>query len=87
MATLKRYNHLPKSFYQAPSAARTTMTLKQWQETALYTEGEILATGHVWKLVGKQLAPGVYLITAKQLQVPVASPTLNPAQHDGGTNM
>ena len=84
---LKRHNHLPNSFYQTPQTARTTMTLRQWQETALYTEGEILANGHVWLLVGKQLAPSVYLITAKQLEVPVAGPVLNPAQYDGGTNM
>lgn len=66
MATIKANNHLAHDFYVTPHLSRQTMTLEQFQETMLYTEGEFVAVGHVWDIKAKRLAPKVYLVTAKQ---------------------
>lgn len=65
---LQRINHLRDCFYTAPGTvtANQTMTLREWQETALYTGGWILACGNTWDLVAKRVAPGVYNVTTKQ---------------------
>jgi hypothetical protein len=64
-APLARVNHLRDLFYSAPGPEVTqTMSLRQWQETALYTEGWILACGRMFDLKAKRIAPGIYRISA-----------------------
>lgn len=63
---MNRINHLGNVFYCIPDFANQTMTLRQWQETALYTEGWITACGYIYDLVGKRLASGVYRVTTQR---------------------
>lgn len=62
---IKRVNHLTNTFYVTPTWANMTMSTREWQETAAATGGEILSCGHVWDIVAKRLAPGIYKITLK----------------------
>lgn len=62
----ERKNHLTQGHYTLPGVFSQTMTLKEWRETALYTEGWITASGSIWDLVATRIAPGVYRVTTER---------------------
>ena len=57
---------LSRAFYTDPYNARQTVVTKDLQAIMMETTGEITAIGRLWVLNAKRLAPGVYLITAKE---------------------
>lgn len=63
MAEITPHNHLKDSFYTTPQFARQVMTLKQWRETALATEGRILSCGETWELKWRSLGGGMGEVT------------------------
>ena len=58
----KRQNHLPKSFWDIPKCASTTLSAKELKETLLATDGHILTWGEFWEIKSKRIGPGVYKV-------------------------
>lgn len=65
MPDIKPYNHLKDSFYTTPKFARQIMTLKQWKETLLQTEGRILSIGETWGLKWRSMGGGMGEVTVE----------------------
>jgi hypothetical protein len=57
-------NHLNDNFYTTPKFASQVMTYRQWQETALATQGKIISCGETQILHAKHMGGGMYIITA-----------------------
>lgn len=60
-------NHLRETFYTNPKLARQMMTVKQWRETSLATDGRILATGESYELFAVSRGGGMYEVKARLL--------------------
>ncbi len=65
MADIQPHNHLKDSFYTTPKFARQMMTLKQWKETCLATDGRILACGETYELHASSRGGGMYEVRAR----------------------
>lgn len=66
MADIKPHNHLNQNFYTTPRFAHQIMSLKQWQETLLATDGYILSIGESWKLKQEYLGGGMREVRVEQ---------------------
>ena len=65
MTNIKPHNHLKDSFYTVPKLTRQLMTLEQWKETMLFTEGRILSCGETWELCHKYVGGGIHEVTVQ----------------------
>lgn len=65
MADIQPHNHLKDSFYTTPKFARQMMTLRQWKETCLDTEGIILAQGETYELHATSRGGGMYEVRVR----------------------
>ena len=65
MSDIQPHNHLKDQFYITPKLARQMMSGKQWRETALATDGRILATGETYELYAESRGGGMYEIKAR----------------------
>jgi len=65
MADIQPHNHLKDSFYTTPKFARQMMTLKQWKETCLATDGSIIALGETMNLYATSRGGGMYEVRAR----------------------
>jgi len=54
-------NHLGDIFYTQPVYAVATM--REYRETLLATDGQIIACGYLWRIRGQSLGAGVYRVT------------------------
>lgn len=59
------HNWLNPSFYTTPKFAHQIMTLRQWKETLLATNGSIISNGETWKLTQEYLGGGMREVRAK----------------------
>lgn len=63
--SLEPRNHLKDAFYTTPKFASQVMTLKQWKETMLHTQGRILACGETWELKQEYLGGSMRRVTVE----------------------
>lgn len=64
--TTTAHNHLLSIFSQDPLRGRQSMTVKEWNETAMATTGQIIVYNRAYDLIATKIAPDVYVITAKR---------------------
>ncbi len=67
MTDLQPTNHLNNSFYVNAPFVHQMMTSKQWRETALQTNGHIIANGRTYELYSESRGGGMYEIKARLL--------------------
>jgi len=65
MTSVELNNHLSSTFYTTPKLARQMMTIKQWRETSLATNGRIFAVGETWELYAESRGGGMYEVRAR----------------------
>lgn len=65
MADIEPHNHLNNNFYITPKLAHQMMTFKQWRETALATNGHIIASGETYDLHAESRGGGMYEVKAE----------------------
>jgi hypothetical protein len=53
---------MPNKFWQIPERAYSVVRLKVYQNWMLEHEGQIVAKGVMWKIIGKRIAPGIYRV-------------------------
>lgn len=65
MTDVQPVSHLSETFFKNPKLARQMMTFKQWRETALATNGYIIANGETYSLHAKSRGGGMYEVKAE----------------------
>ena len=75
MSDIQPHNHLKDQFYTTPKLARQMMTYKQWRETALATDGRILANGETYELYSESRGGGMYEVKVRLMYWKDGKPT------------
>lgn len=49
-----------------PGLAHSTMETREYRDLLLRSGGQIMANGHLWDIIGKNLGAGVYKVTTRK---------------------